>query len=78
MADLDDVAKALGLNEKGETEVHAFGLVRSVNADGSYQVNLNGSDVDTRCAKFVEAKVGDRVLVLKMRNGSSVAIAKKL
>lgn len=78
MANLDDVAKALGFDKQRETEVHMWGLVSSVNKDGSYQVSLNDSNVTTRCARCVEADAGDRVLVLKMRNGSTVALAKKL
>ena len=78
MANLDDVAKALGFDKRGETEMHMWGIVSSVNKDGSYQVRLNDSGVAARCARCVEAAAGDRVLVLKMRNGSTVALAKKL
>lgn len=78
MANLDDVAKALGFDKRSETEMHTWGLVSSVNKDGSYQVRLNDSSVTARCARCVEAAAGDRVLVLKMRNGSTIALAKKL
>lgn len=77
---IDEVAKALGLDQKSkdQREEHVWGVVASINSDGSYQVKLNSSTVTTRCAKCVDAKVGDRLLVLKMRNGSTVAIAKLL
>lgn len=59
-------------------EFHCWGVVRSVNPDGSYQVQLNDSDVSTRCAACVSAAAGARVLVLVMQNGQCVAIAKRI
>lgn len=73
----DRAAKALGFSSQPEcSDLHVFGSVKSINADGSYQVQLNTSSVTTRCAKLCNASVGDRVLVVIMRNGRAAAIAR--
>ena len=71
-----DVIANLLFPEKPSGDTHTFGIVREVNADGSYQVQLNSSSVTTRCTACCEAGVGNRVLVLIMRSGHCVAIAK--
>lgn len=71
-----DVIANLFFPERQVGDTHAFGIVRELNADGSYQVQLNSSNVTTRCAACCEAGVGSRVLVLIMRNGRCAAIAK--
>lgn len=62
--------------ETGGTDAHLWGSVKSVNADGSYEVQLNASSVTTRCAAGCNASVGDRVLVCIMANGRCAAISK--
>ncbi len=74
---VDDVA-AMMLPRNKAREFHCWGVVESVNADGSYQVQLNDSSVTTRCAACVSAAAGSRVLVLVMANGQCVALAKRL
>lgn len=72
----DMVARALGFDDsKGESDYHVWGNVKSINTDGSYQVQLNTSSVTTRCAKGCNASVGKRVLVVIKRDGRAVAIA---
>lgn len=73
---IDDMAKALGFDEKQTQDSHTIGTVKSVNPDGSYQVALNRSSVTTKCMPFCDAAAGSRVLVLVMSNGSCAAIAK--
>lgn len=75
--DIDQVASVL-LPRKGQQEFHTWGIVSSVNPDGSYEVKLNDSGITTRCAKCVAAQAQDRVLVLVMGNGQCVALAKVL
>lgn len=57
-------------------DAHLWGSVKSVNSDGSYEVQLNTSSVTARCAAGCTANVGDRVLVCIMANGRCVAIAR--
>lgn len=54
----------------------AYGRVDSINADNSYQVQLNASGTTTRCARLCDADVGDRVLVLIQANGHCAAIGR--
>lgn len=54
----------------------AYGTVEGVNPDGSYQVKLNASATNTRCAKLCDAEVGDRVLVLIQANGHCAALGR--
>lgn len=74
---VDDVA-AMMLPRGHTREFHCWGVVDSINTDGSYQVRLNDSSVTTRCAACASAAVGSRVLVLVMANGQCVALAKRL
>ena len=70
-------ARALRLDgAKARREYHSLGPVKSVNADGSCRVLLDGANVSTRCAKGCPASVSDRVLVLVMSDGRCVAICK--
>lgn len=75
--DPDQVARIL-FPQSSQQEFHTWGVVASVNQDGSYEVRLNDSDVTTRCARCVAAQAQDRVLVLVMGNGQCVALAKVL
>lgn len=63
-------------SEAGGHDAHVWGSVKSVNDDGSYQVQLNASSVTTRCAAGCTAGVGDRVLVCIMANGRCVAVGR--
>lgn len=72
---LDDVAAAL-LPQERPRDAHAYGMVESVNADGSYEVRLNASGVTTRCACCCTAQAGDRVLVLIQANGRCAAVGR--
>lgn len=58
-------------------DTHAWGRVKSINADGSYEVRLNSSSVTTRCTKGCTANAGDWVLVLIKANGKCDAIARR-
>ncbi len=75
-ATIDQMAKALGFDQKQKQDTHIIGTVQSVNADGSYQVALNKSSVTTKCMPFCDATVNSRVLVLVMKDGKCAAIAK--
>ena len=63
-------------SEAGQHDAHVWGSVKSVNSDGSYQVQLNTSSTTTRCSAGCTAGVGDRVLVCIMANGRCVAVAR--
>ena len=76
-ADIDQVASVL-FPGKSQQEFHTWGVVSTVNSDGSYEVKLNDSGTTTRCARCVAAQAQDRVLVLVMGNGQCVALAKVL
>lgn len=62
--------------EKEGRDAHVYGSVKSVNADGSYEVRLNASSVTTRCVACCTASVGDRVLVLVKANGRCDAVGR--
>lgn len=72
----DRVEKAMSSYKNNKVDVHTTGLVKSINADGSYQVQLNASSTTTRCAAGCTAGVGDRVLVCIMANGRCVAVGR--
>lgn len=71
-----DIVANLLFPEGRRQDEYVFGIVREINADGSYQVQFNTSNVTARATACCEAKVGSRVLVLIMRNGRCVATAK--
>lgn len=73
---LDNIAGAFGFGKKTQYDTHTWGTVKSINSDGSYQVQLNASTVYTRCAKLCFANVGDRVFVCILANGTCAAIAR--
>lgn len=52
------------------SDSHAYGVVESVNADGSYGVRIDASTAVTRCTACHSASAGDRVLVLVKADGS--------
>lgn len=62
--------------EQRGADAHAYGRVVSINADGSYEVQLNRSAVTTKCAPCCSALVGDRVLVVIKANGKCDAIGR--
>ena len=62
--------------DKEGKDVHVYGSVRSINSDGSYEVQLNASSTTTRCAPCCTAMVGDRVLVCIKANGKCDAIGR--
>lgn len=72
----DRVRKALSRYENAPADRHAYGIVRAVNADGSYQVALDGSVEQTRCAAFCSAAAGDRVAVIVRSDGRCDAIGR--
>lgn len=72
----DRVRKALSRYENAPADRHAYGIVRAVNADGSYQVALDGSVEPTRCAAFCSAAAGDRVAVIVRSDGKCDAIGR--
>ena len=70
---LSELANALNLNAKDiKVDHHVYGEVKSINADKTYEVALNGSDTTTRCARLAGAKIGDTVLVTILANGYAV------
>lgn len=70
---LQDFVKALQLsNKEAVIDSHAYGEVKAINEDRSYQVSLNGSTTTVRCARLSGAKVGDTVLVTILKNGYAV------
>ena len=70
---LEDLIKNLELNNKKQkTDSHAYGEVKSINQDGTYNVSLNGSQTTVKCARLCGAEVGDTVYVTIMKNGFSV------
>lgn len=75
---LDAAASALGMESKtgNESDYHTYGNVKSINADGSYQVQLNTSSVTTKCVRGCNASVGDRVIVVIRRDGQAIALAR--
>lgn len=72
-ATLEDLIKVLGLAEKdARVDSHAYGEVKAINQDKTYQVSLNGSNTTVKCARLAGAKVGDTVLVTILANGYAV------
>ena len=72
---LDRIAQAFGMNQTKAPDFHQYATVDSINVDGSYQVQLNGSLVTTRAAKLCNAAIGDRVLCV-VQDGDVAAIGK--
>lgn len=72
---LDRIAQAFGMDESKPQDFHQYATVDSVNADGSYQVQLNGSLTTTRAAKLCNAEIGDRVLCV-VQDGQVAAIGR--
>ena len=73
---LGEFSAAFGMGAEPSCDRHVWGSVRSVNPDGSYQVRLNASSMDTRCACACSACEGDRVLVCIMADGRAAAVAR--
>lgn len=68
MTNIDQMADVF-LPEPKPIDAPEWGIVRAVNADGSYQVQLRGSSALTRCDNYCTAVVGDRVKVMINANG---------
>lgn len=64
------------LPEPRATDDSEWGIVRAVNDDGSYMVQLRGSSALTRCGNYCTAVVGDRVHVIIKKNGKCDAIGR--
>lgn len=75
MTNLERFADAF-FPEQKKGDYTTYGRVASINPDGSYQVQLNASGTDTRCAKLCDADVGDRVMVVIQANGHCAAIGR--
>lgn len=71
-----DQATDVFLSEAKPQDSHTYGLVRAINEDSSYQVQLNKSSTLTRCANFCTANVGDLVKVVINANGKCDAIGR--
>lgn len=67
----DRIRAALKRYENRPTDEHKYGIVRAVNADGSYEVQLDGDVQPSRCSPFAAASVGERVLVVTKRDGTN-------
>lgn len=63
-------AKSMKTEEK-QRDVTLFGIVKSIEADGSVIVTLDGSEADTKAKCAVSAEVDDRVMVL-MKDHSAI------
>ena len=61
---LDRIAQAFGMDAPKDNDAHVYATVDSINLDGSYQVQLNGSLTTTRAANLCSAEIGDRVLTV--------------
>ena len=72
-----DLIADLLFAENRKREAHVFGVVEAVNADGSYQVRIS-SESTARAVACCAAQAGDRVLVLLMKTGRCVCLAKVL
>lgn len=70
--------KALRIKPGGDSGVdhHTYGTVESANADGSYQIRIDGAATATRCASACAAASGDRVLVLVKSDGKCAAVGR--
>ena len=72
----DRVRAALKRYENRPADAHESGIVRGVNADGSFEVLLPGAVQTTRCANYCRANVGDIVKVVIKANGKCDAIGR--
>lgn len=72
----DRVRKALKRYENRPSDRHTSGLVREVNADGSFEVLLPNAVQTTRCSCFCSASVGDVVEVVMKADGKCDAIGR--
>ena len=73
MVTLDDMANALGFKTPQDVKgFAAYGEVKGINTDETYQVSLNGSTTTVKCARLAGAHVGDVVLVTVLNNGYAV------
>lgn len=72
----DRIRKALKRYENRPADEHRYGIVRSVNEDGSYEVLLDGDVQTSRCAQYGTALVGDRVLAVTKKDGRNDLIGR--
>lgn len=72
---LDRIAQAFGMDAPKTSDSHQYATVKSSNADGSFQVQMNGALETVRAAKLCNAETGDRVLCV-VHNGQVAAIAR--
>lgn len=72
----DRIRKAFKRYENNPVDVHDRGIVRAFNADGSYEVLLDGDAQTARCAPYAKAMVGDRVIVVTMKDGENVLLGR--
>lgn len=72
----DRIRKALKRYENRPADEHRYGIVRSVNDDGSYEVLLDGDVQTSRCAQYGTALVGDRVLAVTKKDGRNDLIGR--
>lgn len=72
----DRIRKAFKRYENRPADEHRYGIVRSVNEDGSYEVLLDGDVQTSRCAQYGTALVGDRVLAVTKKDGRNDLIGR--
>ena len=72
---LDRIAQAFGMDAPKESDSHQYATVDSINADGSYQVQMNGATNTVRAAKLCNAEIGDRVMCV-VHGGQCAAIGR--
>lgn len=72
----DDVRGAMSRWENRPTDGNDYGIVEAVNADGSYEIVIDGATEATRCAPCCTAGVGDRVLVVIKADGRCAAVGR--
>lgn len=61
---LDNIAHALGFDKKQkQSNYTCWGIMQSVNSDGTYNILIDGQSSNTRCSVLCRASTGDRVLI---------------
>lgn len=76
MASMAEKALRIKPSDDLGSDYHTYGLVESVNADGSYQVRLDGAPCATRCANTCTVSAGDRALVLVKSDGKCAVVGR--
>lgn len=61
---LDNIANALGFDSKNKSSNYTcWGIMKSINQDGTYNVQIDGNTSNTKCSVLCQASANDRVLI---------------